>query len=54
MGTRTGGGVVTPHAHRRYLPPAEPPREPLALTLLAFAGVVLFVLAVIWLWAAAS
>jgi hypothetical protein len=42
---------MTPHAHRG---PAEPPREPLAMTLIAFAGVVLVVFAVILLWAAAS
>jgi hypothetical protein len=46
---------MTPMAHRGpYLPPAEPPREPLALTLLAFAGLALFVVGVILLWVAAS
>lgn len=43
---------MIPHAHRRYLPPAEPPREPLALTLVAFAGVALFIAAVLLLWVA--
>jgi hypothetical protein len=38
----------------RYLPPAEPPREPLALTLVAFAGVAFFIFGVILLWVAAS
>lgn len=41
---------MTPHAHL----PADPPREPLALTLIAFAGLVAFVFGVILLWAAAS
>jgi hypothetical protein len=43
---------MTPQAHRHYLLPPEPPREPLALTLIAFAGVVLCILGVILLWAA--
>jgi hypothetical protein len=44
---------MTPMAHRGpYLPPAEPPREPVALMLIAFAGVALFVVGVILLWAA--
>ena len=43
---------MTPHARRRYLPPAEPPREPLAMTLLAFAGLVFFIFGVILLWTA--
>jgi hypothetical protein len=54
VGTRAGGDGVTPHAHRRYLSPPEPPREPLALTLIAFAGVVAFIFGVILLWAAAA
>jgi len=40
-----------PHARRIYLPPAEAPRESLASTLLALAGVVLFALAVVLVWA---
>jgi len=32
-------------------PPAEPPREPRASTLLGLAGVVLFALAVVLVWA---
>jgi len=35
---------MTPMAHRRYLPPAEPPRESLAGLLLGGAGFVLFVI----------
>ena len=45
---------MMPHARRRYVPPAEPPREPLAMTLLAFAGVIFFIFGVILIWAAAS
>ena len=37
------------HAHKRYLPPDEPPRESLALTLLAGAGLVLAALAAMML-----
>jgi len=40
-----------PHARRVYLPPVEPPREPLRLALLALAGVVLCALAVVLVWA---
>ena len=40
-----------PHARRVYLPPDEPPREPLWLALLALAGVVLCALAVVLVWA---
>ena len=36
---------MTPMAHRRYLPPAEPPRESLAGLLLGAAGIVLFFIA---------
>ena len=43
-----------PHARRRYVPPVEPSHEPLALTLIAFAGVVFFVFGMILLWVAAS
>jgi hypothetical protein len=43
------GGVRQPHARR--VPPAEPPRESLASTLLALAGVFLFGLAVVLVWA---
>jgi len=43
-----------PHARRVYLPPDEPPREPLRLALLALVGVVLCGLAVVLVWAGAS
>jgi len=36
---------MTPMAHRRYLPPAEPPRESLAGLLLGGAGLVLLAFA---------
>ena len=43
-----------PHARRVYLPPEEPPAEPLRLALLALVGVVLCGLAVVLVWAGAS
>jgi len=43
---------MTPMAHRRYLPPAEPPRQRLTRgDLLAFVGVLLFGIGML-VWAA--
>jgi hypothetical protein len=42
---------MTPQAHRRYLPPADPPRESPARLLLAFVGLLLVVVAAVMVMA---
>jgi len=40
---------VIPQAHRRYLPPETPPREPLSSLFIGVVGILLVAFALLWL-----